>query len=78
MGTTHGFATYLVAIALTNIDWEFAHVPLYTLWETGCRGEIILAVFHCTGGDILIASMGAGVNDRALGPIDDVLTGPAY
>jgi hypothetical protein len=46
---------YLVTIALTSLAWEFAHVPLFTLWETGSRGEIIFAAVHCTGGDILIA-----------------------
>lgn len=30
-------------------------MPLYTLWETGSRGEIVFAALHCTGGDVLIA-----------------------
>ena len=30
---------YLVAIAVGNLIWEFAHMPLYTLWETGSRGD---------------------------------------
>lgn len=46
---------YIALMALGNLAWEFAHMPLYTLWETGTRGEIILAALHCTGGDILIA-----------------------
>jgi hypothetical protein len=46
---------YLVAIAVGNLIWEFAHMPLYTLWETGSWGEIVFAAIHCTGGDILIA-----------------------
>ena len=41
--------------AAANLVWEFAHMPLYTLWETGSAGEIIFAAVHCTGGDILIA-----------------------
>jgi len=45
----------MVLMALGNLAWEFAHMPLYTLWETGTRGEIIFAALHCTGGDILIA-----------------------
>ena len=46
---------YIVLIALGNLAWEFAHMLLYTLWETGTAGEIVFAAIHCTGGDILIA-----------------------
>ena len=46
---------YIALMALGNLAWEFAHMPLYTLWETGTRGEIVFAALHCTGGDILIA-----------------------
>ena len=46
---------YLAVIALGNLAWEFAQMPLYTLWRTGTWGEIAFAVAHCTGGDILIA-----------------------
>lgn len=42
-------------VAGANLVWEFAHIPLYTLWETGTRGEIVFAALHCTGGDVLIA-----------------------
>ena len=45
---------YLAFAALANLVWEFAHMPLYTLWETGTTSEIIFAALHCTGGDILI------------------------
>ncbi|QRM34706.1 hypothetical protein [Microvirga sp. VF16] len=47
---------YLIAIALGNLAWEFAHMPLYTIWATGTWREIIVvAAVHCAGGDILIA-----------------------
>lgn len=46
---------YIAFIAVANLVWEFAHMPLYTLWETGLAGEIVFAAVHCTGGDILIA-----------------------
>lgn len=46
---------YFAVIALLNLVWEFAHMPLYTLWTTGTPGEIVFAALHCTGGDILIA-----------------------
>ena len=47
---------FLVFIALANLAWEFAQLPLYTLWYEGTAGEIVFAAVHCTGGDILIAS----------------------
>ncbi len=46
---------YMAGVALANLGWEFAHMPLYTLWETGTASEITFAALHCTGGDILIA-----------------------
>lgn len=46
---------YIVFVAVANLIWEFAHMPLYTLWETGTVGDIVFAAVHCTGGDILIA-----------------------
>ncbi|MGE0256794.1 MAG: hypothetical protein AB7N54_19375 [Alphaproteobacteria bacterium] len=47
---------YLLAMAFGNLVWEFAHTPLYTLWNTGSPGDIVFAAVHCTGGDILIAT----------------------
>ena len=46
---------YFSVIAIGNLVWETAHLPLYTLWNTGSTGEKIFAVVHCTGGDLLIA-----------------------
>lgn len=46
---------YLLAMVLGNLVWEFAHMPLYTIWESGSAEEIIFAALHCTGGDVLIA-----------------------
>lgn len=46
---------YLVFVAAVNLVWEFAHLPLYTIWETGSPFELAFAALHCTGGDILIA-----------------------
>ena len=46
---------YMAAVAPANLVWEFAHMPLYTLWETGTASAIVFATLHCTGGDILIA-----------------------
>lgn len=46
---------YMAFVAGANLVWEFAHMPLYTLWGTGTASQIAFAAFHCTGGDILIA-----------------------
>ena len=46
---------YLGTIALGDLAWEAAHLPLYTIWRTGTPGEKAFAVVHCTGGDLLIA-----------------------
>ena len=46
---------YFFVIALLNLVWEFMHLPLYTIWNTGSTQELAFAAVHCTGGDILIA-----------------------
>lgn len=48
---------YFVVIAIGNLMWEFAQLPLYTLWKTDTVGQITYAVFHCTAGDVLIAGI---------------------
>lgn len=40
---------------LGHLLWEVAHISLYTIWVEGTWGEIVFAVVHCTGGDLLIA-----------------------
>lgn len=45
---------YLVVLAVGSLAWEFAQMPLYTLWSTGSMREIVFAAVHCTGGDVLI------------------------
>jgi hypothetical protein len=47
---------HLAAVAIGNLAWEFAQMPLYTLWRTGSPGEIAFAVLHCTAGAVLIAA----------------------
>jgi len=46
---------YLLTVAAADLIWETAHLPLYTLWQTGTAGENLFAVVHCTLGDLLIA-----------------------
>lgn len=50
-------ARYLVATAVLDLAWETAQLPLYTIWTTGTLAERTFAVVHCTGGDVLIASV---------------------
>jgi len=45
---------YLPWLAVLNLVWEIAQLPLYTIWNDGSRTEIAFAVLHCTLGDILI------------------------
>lgn len=45
----------MIFVAVANLAWEFVHMPLYTLWQTGTVSEIAFAALHCTGGDVLIA-----------------------
>jgi hypothetical protein len=37
--------------------WEAAQLPLYTIWRTGTLREIAVALFHCTAGDFMIATL---------------------
>lgn len=48
------------AMAVGNLVWEIAQVPLYTLWLTGTSGEIAFDVMHCMLGDIVIAAVCLG------------------
>ena len=46
---------YLIVSVSANLIWEFAQLPLYTIWQLGTPAEIVFAAVHCTGGDVLIA-----------------------
>jgi hypothetical protein len=46
---------YLAVIVLGNLVWEFAQLPLYTIWYESSPQRIAFAAIHCTGGDVLIA-----------------------
>ena len=50
------FALYIGIAAIGHFLWEAAQLPLYTLWSAGTPHEIAVALFHCTGGDILITT----------------------
>ncbi len=38
-----------------SVVWEFAHMPLYTVWYEGSVGQIISYGLHCSLGDVIIA-----------------------
>ena len=47
--------SYVVASLSGNLAWEFAHVPLYTIWRTETASSIAFTVVHCTTGDLMLA-----------------------
>jgi hypothetical protein len=49
--------SYILVVAVASLVWEFAQLPLYTIWTEGTIGEIAFAVLHCTAGDVLIAAI---------------------
>ena len=46
---------YLPASIVGHMIWEIAQLPLYTIWRTGTGRDIVIAVLHCTLGDLSIA-----------------------
>lgn len=46
---------YLITVAVLNLLWEAAQMPLYTIWYDASWQYILFAGLHCTGGDVLIA-----------------------
>ena len=55
LGWLRGLRRYLGVTALGNVLWETAQLPLYTIWDEGTAREKVIAVLHCTGGDLLIS-----------------------
>ncbi len=47
---------YLPWLAVLNLLWEIAQLPLYTIWNLGTRTQMAFAVLHCTLGDVLIGT----------------------
>ena len=47
---------YLMVAAIGHLLWEADQLPLYTIWWDGTTREIVVAVMHCTGGDVLIST----------------------
>lgn len=47
---------YLLATAALDLVWETVHLPLYTIWAEASIRYKVFTAFHCTLGDVLIAS----------------------
>ena len=47
---------YFTVTMAGNLAWELVQLPLYTLWQTGSMREKMIAILHCTAGDLLIAA----------------------
>jgi hypothetical protein len=45
---------YAAVLLASNLLWEIAQLPLYTIWSTAPPNQIVFAVIHCTAGDLLI------------------------
>ena len=54
-GWRQALRRYLAVTTIANLIWEAAHLPLYTIWNEGEPREKLLAVLHCTAGDVPIA-----------------------
>jgi hypothetical protein len=50
-------ALYIGLAAIGHFFWEAGQLPLYTLSQTARPREIVTALIHCTGGDILITAI---------------------
>jgi hypothetical protein len=57
IGWPHVLRRYLIISAGFHLAWEFAQLPLYTIWATGTWNENLFAVVHCTAGDVAIAGL---------------------
>ena len=60
---------YMAFIAIANLIWEFAQLPLYTLWLTATPKQMAFAAVHCTGGDVLIALASLMLALSVFGPV---------
>jgi hypothetical protein len=50
-------AGFYIAIAtIGHLFWETAQLPFYTVWWDGVPRENLVAVAHCTSGDVLITA----------------------
>jgi len=58
--TVRYWIAYAAYLSLSNLIWETAQLPLYTLWDQDIN-TIVFSIFHCTGGDVLIGMFSLGI-----------------
>ena len=58
---------YVSASVMLHFAREALQLPLYSIWSSATFGEIAFAVFHCTAGDLMIASLSLLVALLAVG-----------
>ena len=58
---------WVLVSSAANLAWEFAQLPLYTLYEDPDTGRIVRYVLHCTAGDVLIALVAYALTALSLG-----------
>ncbi len=61
------FRLYIGIIAIGNLIWETAQLPLYTIWEEARLPKLVWAVLHCTAGDAAIAATALGFSLMCFG-----------
>ena len=54
IGRTARLAAVFLAL---NLGWEIFQIPLYTIWWSEPGSRIVLALLHCTVGDLLIGAI---------------------
>lgn len=62
------FGIYVGYSAAAHLAWEVAQLPLYTLWQTAPATYLAFSVLHCTGGDLLIATVALFIALPVAGP----------
>lgn len=58
---------WILVSSAANLAWEFAQLPLYTLFDDPDTGKVVRYVLHCTAGDVLIALAAYALTALALG-----------
>jgi len=53
---TKPITIFFVTVFTGHLVWETVQLPLYTLWWTDTKSEIVRALLHCTAGDALITA----------------------
>jgi len=46
---------YIALSAIGHLVWELIQLPYYSIWNSGTTEQLIVAIVHCTIGDVMIA-----------------------